>query len=162
MRWLALAMSFIGAGAVDAAPRGWRPPTPSEADQPWRREASHRFLAISADFDGDGQPDQAELVVSTAETSGALVVTLARAREAPMVLDRLEGASWLEVVGIDVVTPGEYRTACGKGYWNCGPGEPERLKLDKPAIDLFQWEGANSFFVYDPSIRAFQRTWISD
>jgi hypothetical protein len=49
--------------------------------------------------------------------------------------------------GIDLVKPGEYKTACGKGYgdYACAHGEPDVLKLHKPAIDLFYTESSTRF-----------------
>jgi hypothetical protein len=165
MRWLAVAASVMGVVAVRlaiAAPTGWRSPTPAEVGQSWRKDSPHRYLAISADFDGDGKADRAELLVQASGSGAALVVTLARASKKPMILERLEDASWLDVMGIDVVAPGEYPTACGKGYWACGPGEPDRLKLERPGIDFFKVESANSFFVFDTKTQVFQRVWMSD
>jgi hypothetical protein len=68
----------------------------------------------------------------------------------------------LEEVGIDIVQPGEYRTACGKGYWKCGEGEPDKLTLDRPAISFFNFERASSFFFFDSATRSFLRIPISD
>ncbi|HXV64631.1 MAG TPA: hypothetical protein VEK15_28295, partial [Vicinamibacteria bacterium] len=74
----------------------------------------------------------------------------------------LHGLGDLSVMGIDVAAPGEYETACGKGYWACAPDEPEVLFLENPAIDYFAAEGGNSFFVWDVDSGSFKRIWISD
>ncbi len=65
-------------------------------------------------------------------------------------------------MGIDLVRPGNYQTACGKGYWDCEKDEPELLTLAGPAIDFFKTESANSFFFFDAATHRFRRVWISD
>ena len=65
-------------------------------------------------------------------------------------------------MGINTVKPGEYKTVCGKGYFKCEKGEPEVLKLKRPAIDYFKFQSANSFFFWDDKTGDFKRIWISD
>ena len=65
-------------------------------------------------------------------------------------------------MGISKVSPGEYETACGKGYFECGPDEPEVLVLKLPGIDYFRFASANSFFYWDNASKSFKRIWISD
>jgi len=158
---IVLALYEMGAAGT-APPAGWRNPTKAEAGQAWRSGSSHRYLAIRADFDGDGRTDEAKLLVTTAGPGAALVVLLGGSGQGPIILERFDDALWLDVMGIDLVKPGQYRTACGKGYWKCETGEPEVLVLDRPAIDLFKEGSANSYFFFDPATRRFRRVWISD
>jgi hypothetical protein len=65
-------------------------------------------------------------------------------------------------MGIDTVTTGDYKTACGKGYWECKKSEPEILNLKHVAINYFKFESANSFFYWDDKTGSFKRIWISD
>ena len=65
-------------------------------------------------------------------------------------------------MGIVLLGPGKHRTACGKGYWDCGKGEPEVLDLKLPAIDYFTYESANSVFYWNKPSSSFQRVWMSD
>jgi hypothetical protein len=65
-------------------------------------------------------------------------------------------------MGVAVAPPGDYVTACGKGHWECKPGEPEVLHLDLPGINYYQFESANSIFWWDAKSKLFNRTWISD
>ncbi len=59
--------------------------------------------------------------------------------------------------GISLVRPGQYETACGKGYWECGPGEPEVLKLRRPAVEFFKFESASSIFFWDVKTNGFHQ-----
>lgn len=65
-------------------------------------------------------------------------------------------------MGIDVAKPGEYKTACGKGYFACKKGESKILKLNRPAIDYFKLGSASSFFFWNDKTNSFKRIWISD
>jgi len=90
--------------------------------------------------------------------------------------DKQKGFSWLTLatidwgkkypkvnlaMGVDVVKPGKYETACGKGYWECEKGEPKILELKRPAINYFKLASANSFFFLDDKSNSFKRNWIS-
>src|SRR6185295_13483147 len=101
---LALAL----AQASTAAAPAWRPPTSAEVSQPWRSDSPHRYLAISADFDGDGRPDRADLLVQVAGSGAALVVVLGRSPKQRIVLERLDDVALLDTMGVDLVTPGKY------------------------------------------------------
>ena len=99
----------------------------------------YHYSAFSADFDGDGMSDRAMLLLRSGKPEAALVVVLGRAPTKPIVLERQEDPSWLDVMGIELVAPGRYKTACGKGS-----------------------ESANSFFYFDSRTTGFRRVWISD
>jgi hypothetical protein len=144
-------------------PAGWRYPLPNEVSQDWRDSSSHRFLRVSADFNGDGVTDEANLLVKEEGLEVALFARVsAGGANHVIMLDELDGLKGFWSMGIELVAPGEYETACGKGYWECESGEPEVLMLKNPAIDYFASESANSFFAWDVDTQSFQRIWISD
>ena len=115
------------------------------------KQLSSLILRV-ADFNGDGIDDEAYLVKSTKFSGEGLFVCLS---------DKQKGYRWLTLatidwgekypnvnlsMGVDIVNPGEYKTACGKGYYECEKGEPKVLKLNRPAINYSKFESANSFF----------------
>jgi len=55
--------------------------------------------------------------------------------------------AFLDVMGIAKVKPGEYETACGKGYWECGKNEPEKLKTGRDAVEFFKEDSASSVYL---------------
>jgi hypothetical protein len=65
-------------------------------------------------------------------------------------------------MGISLMEPGQYKTACGKGYWACKDKEPEVLKIKSSGINYFAFESANSVFFWDASKKEFTRIWMSD
>ncbi len=141
---------------------GWRLPSAWELGQEWRAASAHRYAAVAGDFDGDGQLDHARLMLGLDGHKGALVVQFGGTPTRSIVLDEVDDANWLDVMGIDLVTPGQFQTACGKGYWECASGEPEMLVVTLPAISYFAHESAESYFVFDRKKRAFRRVWMSD
>jgi hypothetical protein len=144
---------------------GWRPPAQSELgdDLGWRKDHPNQFLVVNADFDGDGKEDIASLLVNDKENKMGLFVKLSTSPERKEIkLVEFDDRSWIEAMGISVVKPGNYRTACGKGYFECKKGEPEILTLKNPAIDFFKFDSANSYFFWDAKAKSFQRIWISD
>lgn len=152
-----------------ALPKGWRYPTTEElSDEPGRKDSPTKYIKAVADFNGDGIDDEVYLVKSTKFSGEGLLVHLS---------DKQKGFRWLVLdttgwgkeypkvnlsMGVDIVKPGQYKTACGKGYFKCGKGEPEVLKLKRPAINYFKFESANSFFFWDDKTSSFKRVWISD
>lgn len=150
-------------------PNGWRFPAAEElSDEFNRKDSPTKYAKASADFNGDGITDEAFLLKSTKFSGEGLLVRLS---------DKQNGFKWVKLdvinwgnkypkvnlsMGIEIVKPGEYKTACGKGYFECKEGEPEVLKLKRPAIDYFRFESANSFLVWDDKTASFKRIWMSD
>ncbi len=150
-------------------PNGWRYPSVEElSDEPERGDSSTKYIKVVADFNGDNTNDAAYLLKSTTFSGEGLFVQIS---------DHQKGFTWLTLatidwgneypkvnlsMGIDIANPGEYQTACGKGYFDCEEGEPEVIKLKLPGIDYFKFESANSFFYWDEQAKNFKRIWISD
>lgn len=166
--FLLLATPAFGQDKI-ALPEGWRYPTAEElSDEPERKDSPTKYIKAVADFNGDGINDEAYLVKSTKFSGEGLLVHLS---------DKQRGFRWLVLntidwgkeypkvnlsMGIAVVKPGQYETACGKGYFECKKGEPRVLKLKRPAIDYFKFGSANSFFFWDDKTSSFKRIWMSD
>jgi hypothetical protein len=125
--------------AATPIPDGWRTPTEKEINQDWRKEKSHHYIVVKADFNGDGIEDQARLLVRQKGQGMALFAFVSQGKSfKEYSLDELEDAGWLEVMGIDLAKKGKYKTACRKGYFYCESGEPEQINLKRPAIDYFK------------------------
>jgi len=61
---LAPLLQLLGLSSVGCAlrhspkhPQDWRLPTPTETAQEWRKDNSHRYPRVTADFDGDGHKE---------------------------------------------------------------------------------------------------------
>lgn len=150
-------------------PDGWRYPTAEElSEEDGRKDSPTKFAKAVADFNGDEMNDEAVLLKSMKFNGEGLFVRLS---------DKQNGFRWVKLdvidwgqkypkvnlsMGISIAKPGEYKTACGKGYFDCEKGEPGVLKLKRLAIDYFKFESANAFFVWDDQSASFKKIWISD
>lgn len=161
MAFLMLALSTSG-----SLPEGYRYPTDADRSGDWETfeaEVPVPFRA-DADFNGDGLADQAWILLRDSGKGWGLFVFLGQHDGEPVVhkLEVDSGDSPAQRFGLDAVEPGQYDTACGKGYWDCEPDEPEKLTLVLPGLDFFAFESANSFFWWNVKSNTFERTWMSD
>jgi hypothetical protein len=144
-------------------PKGWRRPTHSETSDEWRKKSPDRFVAVKGDFDGDGKPDIAELLVNPSAKQFALFVSLSSNRNWQL-LAKSDAMGNFDRFGIDYVKPGKYETACGKGYgdYACAHGEPDLLELKRPAIDFIYTESSDTIYYWDQKSKSFQAVLMSD
>jgi hypothetical protein len=114
-------------------PTGWRFPTQADYKDDWVafRDKLPEPFHVHGDFNGDQQTDDAWMLLRKDNRGWGLFVFLARPGGPPQVIKVEENGMDLspQSMGINLVKPGKYETACGKGYSDCGPGEPPVLKL---------------------------------
>src|SRR5579872_5242069 len=81
----------------------WRAPTAAElgapAEQTWRENDPGRYLVMTGDFDGDGKPDEARILVRGDGRAYALVVKLG-GRPDTIKLDEFPDMKMLPSMGI--------------------------------------------------------------
>ncbi len=136
-------------------PTGWRFPTLDDLkDNFIRNQSVEKYIEASADFNGDNKEDYAYLVKSTTFSGEALLVKISGSQGYDwVILNQIDwGEEYPKVglsMGVSVVKPGDYKTACGKGYWACQKDEEPLLKLGLHAIDYFRFESAASIFYWD-------------
>lgn len=166
--YLALALVVTAQMLCPAAlaqdlPVGWRRGNAVEKSSAWRSKSPSRFFRVEGDFDGDGKSDIAELLINPKEKKFAIFVKLASAQEWRM-LGEAGDLGALDRFAIDIVKPGRYETACGKGYDDsfCAHGEPDYLVLSRPAIDFIYTESADQIFYWDSKTKAFREIAMSD
>lgn len=129
---------FLPAYAGQAPPDGWRYPGESDYAGPWlefRNEIPEPFH-VRADFDGNGLEDDAWILIRNDGGDWGLFVLMSMNDgqiEIIQLVDALDGT--YNNTGIELVNPDVYKTACGKGYWECATGEPEEVELKRPAIN---------------------------
>jgi hypothetical protein len=164
---LLLSLTAQFAFAVEP-PAGWRAPTAKElAAEPLRKESPTKSAEVIGDFNGDGIQDHAYLFKSTKFSGEGLAVMLSFPKGFVWkIIDQTDwGKEYPNVdlaMGIDLAKPGDYKTACAKGYWECDQNEPEVLKLKTPGIWHFRFESAASIWYWDMKGSQFKQVWISD
>jgi hypothetical protein len=149
--------------SAQSPPTGWRPASASEASGAWRKKSPTKVLVVRADFDGDGRADLAELLVDPTTGKIAVFVKLASTEKWQMLGEPYD-LGYLDRLGINLVKPGKYETACGKGYDDsfCARGEPDYLVLTHSAIDLIYTESSDVIFYWDRKNKIFQQIQMSD
>jgi hypothetical protein len=160
-----IALFLIALASVCSAqemPTGWTKPGPKLTHQDFRRTDANHFLVATGDFNGDGVQDKAFLLVNQRTQKLGFFVCLTT--ETGCDWHRLEvlDIAFLDVMGIAKVKPGQYETACGKGYWECGKDEPEKLSTKRDAVEFFKDESASSVYVYNPRTHKFISIATSD
>jgi hypothetical protein len=143
-------------------PKGWRRPTRVETSQRWRIKSRTRFLVVKDDFDGDGEVDLAELLVSETGHRCALFVRLSSERN-----------SWREPIwhadtgglgrfGINLVRPGKHDTFCSSDPSSCHPKTPATVDLPTFGILFSSYGTASSLAYWDKRAGQFQWVPMSD
>jgi hypothetical protein len=142
----------------------WRAPTNAELgsleDQKWRQDDRARYLVVTGDFDGDGKPDQARLMVRADGKAFALFVKLG-ARDTAQKLDEFPDIWMLPSIGLKRVAPATYPTACARGI-DCAEDEPKYIRVTHEAIDFFKTESAETYYYWNETRHAFARAGMSD
>jgi|SRR5208282_3521946 hypothetical protein len=160
---LVLASSAGIAQAQSLAARGWRNPTAAELgsaeDQKWREVDPTRYLVLHGDFDGDGKPDEARLMVRADGKAFALFVKLA-AHDAALKLDEFPDIKMLPSMGIKRVAPDTYPTACARGI-DCAEDEPRYIHVTHEAIDYFQHDVVDHYYYWNDVRHAFAQVGIT-
>jgi GH18 family chitinase len=117
---------------------------------------------VTGDFNGDGLPDKALLLVNRHTRKLGFFVCLTTPSGCDWHRLEVMDLAFLDVMGIAKVKPGDYETACGKGYWECSKDEPETLSTKREAVEFFKDESASSVYVYNPRKHKFISVATSD
>jgi hypothetical protein len=147
----------------------WRFPDKSDVIGDWQtyRQEGREYFTFTADFNGDGNQDEAWILIRKDNSEWGLFVFLSERDDERQIieLERFEitARTTPQGMGIGLADPGYYLSACAKGYGTgCEPGERMSVELKNPAIDFFMFESANSFFFWNEALIGFERIWISD
>jgi hypothetical protein len=156
--WVILTGSAEGARpAFGAGASGWRLPSAAELRSAWRLGPKGNYAAVRADFDGDGKPDEARLMVSSDGLKVAVVAELSQL--GTKVVVTIPGA--LEPLGIAPLAPGHYATICGQNH-DCEGDEIPELVLPWTGIDVFKDLDLDSVFYLTPGDTNFRQGWFTE
>lgn len=157
---LLLALSAHRATAGDwAPPSGWGLPPKADIDtEPFRHESPSGFVRAYGDFDGDEAEDTALLLVpDNGQGYGVFVFRGdGHGNFGVGLLVHREHEGDVREIGIETASSGLYPTACGQGYWVCGPEDSEKLDIRTSAIRVFRFEKAAKLIYWDPKGREFR------
>ena len=145
-----------------ASATSWRFPNERDMSDDWKTFETEfpEPYHVSADFDGNGVSDDMRIVIDSGGEGWRLISMMNDSDEVITLTSSTAGlAQWY---GIQLVEPGSYQTACGKGYWDCGPNEPEQLLLTRPAVRFFRFESASTLFYWNSETGSFAEVAESD
>jgi len=164
MRTLAILAAAVFSSPTYASdlPAGWRAPTASEqvpSGGDWRSDSPARFLSARGNFFGSGHQSEARVLVRVDGVEAGLHV---KAPDGQWIAALLFSVKSLATTGLSTFPAGDYKTACGKGYSRCEPGEPPEIKLKHEAMQLFTPESSSSVIVWNRTSKSFVQVWLSD
>ncbi len=156
-------------------PQGWRLPTNIETQDKWRDEnvyyrcldvdeGVNRCLSVKADFNGDGVMDEARLLMRDKPPGLGLFAFVSQKDGTfkTFLLDEKKDTNYIRSLGIEKVSPGRYKTVCGKGIRDCRESEVEEVLLRYDAIGYFKVESARMFFYWEGVTKSLKGVWIDD
>jgi len=149
-------------------PDGWRLPTEKElTTEPPRDDSPSKYARVDSDFNDDGEIDHAYLLKSVNYPGEGLVIQFSTSVGYEwQVLDRVEWSEEYAAAGlkmrINLAEPGGYKTACAFGYWQCGPDEPDILKLKRAGIYQDRFDGAIAIWLWDKHNKQFRKVWLGN
>jgi len=119
----------------------------------------------SGDYNGDGLEDEARILISTTKRGLIGIFAFMKGKNTAVNMVRITTIpdAHLQNHFIGTVNPGEkIDTACGKGYWDCGPAEPKSITLRREAISFGLFESWASVAYWDSRRNKFKVVAISD
>ena len=141
----------------------WLPPTTAQLgtpqEQKWRDDDPARYLTVTGDFDGDGKPDEARIVVRGDGAAFAIFVKLSTSGTV-VKLDEFSDLKLLPSIGIKRVAPATYPTACARGI-DCAEDEPRYIHVTHDAIDYFQHDVTDRYYYWNDTRHAFAQVGIN-
>jgi hypothetical protein len=161
---LALILLCLPAASIaDSAPPGWRFPAASDRTGDW--EGPDAPFHIRGDFNGNGLADEAWILFRNDSQSWAVFVFLHTAQGTPRTIRLTEEQSApAQRFALETIRPSAtvFRTACGKGYFQCAQGEPLTIQFRLPSISVCLRESSCSVYVWQPHSARFQQVRMRD
>jgi len=145
-------------------PPGYRYPNENDISYDWKEFGPQHH--VEADFNGDGLLDVAWILLDEKGPGWGLFVFLGSQNAKPKVL-RLERNLWEQPAqrfGVSAAAPSQerWKTACGKEYFECKPGEPEEIQITLPSPMFCLIESACFIYLWEKKTGSFHRIQLSD
>jgi hypothetical protein len=145
-------------------PPGWRFPQKNDIKDDWE---VYKFpVHIVADFNGDGFRDEAWILLRQADSGWGLFVFLGAKQRNPHIIKLVDASEGTQPqrysISLAGVSRKKWRTACGKGYFACKPGEPTEIEITLPSIEFCYTESSCSIFLWNLKANAFSKYQMSD
>ena len=150
-------------------PDGYRLPTKSDVFGDWKRFNAPNHL--KADFNSDGIEDEAYILPRKGSVVGyGVFVSMSKANKNIkaghefQMFKLADGDMPPQSFAIELAEPSneKWKTACGKGYWDCGIDEPDEIKITRPSIMFCYIESACRIYLLGEDRESFKEIALSD
>lgn len=146
-----------------AVPDGYRLPTKADVVGDWKRFDAPNNL--KADFNGDGIVDEAYILPKKSSNVGyGVFVSMSKANEFQMFKLTDSDDMSPQSFAIELAEPSNkiWKTACGKGSWECEIDEPAEIKITKPSVMFCYIESACTIYLLGNDKSSFKEIKFSD
>lgn len=159
-----LGLCVIPSNAVHASiPEGWRVADSEDEIDDWARFNSPN--KITADFNGDGKQDLAQILLSTTKDKGYKLIVQMNVNDQVRVfnLDQRDDIA-AQSMAVELAEPSNevWESACQKGYWECADNEIRQFKITKPSIQFCYIESSCSVYMWSDRKQDFINIPLSD
>lgn len=150
-------------------PEGYRLPTKNDVFGDWERFDAPNHL--KADFNSDGIEDEAYILPRKGSDVGyGAFVSMSKAnKNVPaghefQMFKLTYGDMSPQSFAIELAEPSNktWKTACGKGHWDCGIDEPDKIKITRPSIMFCYIESACDIYLLGEDRESFKKIAFSD
>ena len=146
-------------------PSGWCQPTESDMVGDWfefRHHIPSPYHAVGW-FDENDTKDEAWILYREDGTEWGIFLFLNRGDG--FVAQQIERFSFsdfpLQTLSVTTIEPGTHKTACGYGYWECGPSEPAEVQLRANGLMISPYEKGGAYLVFWDD-QGFDRVILTD
>ena len=134
-------------------PAGWCQPGPADMTGLWLeyQDKVPEPYHITGWFDENSTKDHVWILYRQDRSAWAVFVFLMQGQAyTPIKLQEttLEHGISFQEIHLLTAKPGEVETACGKGYWDCEPGEPAMINLKTHGIILAPYDRGGAVLAY--------------
>jgi hypothetical protein len=132
---------------------GWCQPTASDYKGDWLAFAKDVPVPFhtSGWFNEDNKKDEAWILFDSNRQKWGIFIFLQQDNGQHQII-KLSESTFADLlpqfINISTVEPGEYDTACGKGYWECSEGEPAKVVLRTSGLVNSPYESGGASLIY--------------
>ena len=165
-----------GSNNANSLPNGWRYPEDKDIYGEWKNNVGTELYVlgvirekpyfVAGDFNGDNILDQGWILLSDDGARWGLFVYLGRKNSKPAILKIFEVSVLIpaqySVISLASSGPNTIKTACGRGLYECKPGEPEEIRIEYDSIYFCKPESACQLIIWNEKRKNFDRVQIDD
>ncbi len=147
-------------------PEGWRTPNKYDIKDDWEVYQKEDYIPyhFTNDFDQNELKDEAWILIKNDNTSfGVWVLLKTKDSQFNYLITEVKISSLKpQFIGISKTEKGTFQTACGKGYFDCEPGDPSQVVVTTPQLWYSPFESGPGYLIMwnksEMTFRTYQMT----